>query len=83
VINLRCILRRPADSRCDVYLGSGDMLNAPKFEQEVSVIGEFQDPTSQFYNPDLSRDQYIRLSGGYTARADSKRVYVVREPTAA
>ena len=78
VINLRRIIREPADSPYDVVLRSGDELIVPKFEQEVTVIGEAQDPTSHLYNPNLSRDDYIRLSGGFTAQADAKRVYVVR-----
>ena len=78
VINLRGILREPPDSPYDVILRNGDQLVVPKFEQEVTVIGEVQDATSHLYNPDLSRDDYVRLSGGLTAQADGKRVYVVR-----
>lgn len=78
VINLGKILRAPANSPYDVVLRNGDELIVPKFEQEVTVIGEVQDPTSHLYNPDLSRDGYIRLSGGFTAQADAKRIYVVR-----
>lgn len=78
VVNLRAILRQPADSPDDVVLRNGDQLVVPKFEQEVTVIGEVQDPTSHLYSPNLSRDDYIRLSGGFTAQADAKRVYVVR-----
>jgi polysaccharide biosynthesis/export protein len=78
VINLPGIVRGPASSPYDVILRSGDQLIVPKFEQEVTVIGEVQDPTSHLYNPNLSRDDYIRLSGGVTAQADDKRIYVVR-----
>lgn len=78
VINLRQIMSRPANSPADVVLRDGDELVVPKFEQEVTVIGEVQDPTSHLYNPNLSRDDYIRLSGGFTAQADGKRTYVVR-----
>ncbi len=78
VINLRQIVREPANSPYDVIVRNGDELIVPKFEQEVTVIGEVQDPTSHLYNPGLSRDGYIGLSGGFTAQADSKRVYVVR-----
>jgi polysaccharide export outer membrane protein len=78
VINLKGIIRSPPSSPYDVVLRDGDVLAVPKFEQEVTVIGEAQDPTSHLYNPNLSRDDYIRLSGGYTAQADPKRVYVVR-----
>jgi protein involved in polysaccharide export with SLBB domain len=78
VINLRQIEHEPAASPYDVVLRNGDQLMVPKFEQEVTVIGEVQDPTSHLYDPALSRDSYIRLSGGFTAQADSKRIYVVR-----
>jgi protein involved in polysaccharide export with SLBB domain len=78
VINLRRIVRDPANSPYDVIVRNGDELIVPKFEQEVTVIGEVQDPTSHLYNPNLSRGDYTRLSGGFTAQADQKRVYVVR-----
>jgi polysaccharide biosynthesis/export protein len=78
VINLRHIIREPANSPDDVILRDGDELIVPKFEQEVTVIGEVQDPTSHLYNPNLSRADYIRLSGGFTSQADQKRTYVVR-----
>jgi polysaccharide biosynthesis/export protein len=78
VINLRAIMLQPTDSPVDVVLRDGDELIVPKFEQEVTVIGEVQDPTSHLYDPNLSRDDYIRLSGGFTAQADTGRIYVVR-----
>ena len=78
VINVPRIIGEPIDSPYDVVLRDGDELSVPKFEQEVTVIGEVQDPTSHLFNPDLGRDDYIRLSGGFTAQADHKRVYVVR-----
>ncbi|HJS91183.1 MAG TPA: SLBB domain-containing protein [Steroidobacteraceae bacterium] len=78
VINLREITREPASSPYDLVLRDGDELIVPKFEQEVTIIGEVQDPTSHLYNPNLSRDDYIRLSGGFTAQSDEKRIYVVR-----
>ena len=78
VINLPEILKRPANSHYDVVLRNGDALYVPKFEQEVTVIGEVQDPTSHLYNPRLSRASYIRLSGGLTSEADAKHIYVVR-----
>ncbi len=53
-------------------------LIVPKFEQEVSVIGEVQNATSHLYRAGLSRDDYIALSGGATRRADRSHIYVVR-----
>lgn len=78
VINLPGIVREPSGSSYDVVLRDGDELIVPRFEQEVTVIGEVQDATSHLYNSDLSRDDYIALSGGITSQADPKRVYVVR-----
>jgi polysaccharide biosynthesis/export protein len=78
VIDLPGIMREPARSSYDVVLRDGDELIVPRFEQEVTVIGEVQDATSHLYNSSLSRDDYIALSGGYTSQADPKRVYVVR-----
>jgi polysaccharide export outer membrane protein len=78
VINLPKIMGRPTDSPYDVILRNGDELIVPKFEQEVTVIGEVQDPTSHLYDPSLSRSDYIRESGGLTSQADEKRIYVVR-----
>ena len=50
VINLPGIMREPAESSYDVVLRDGDELIVPKFEQEVTVIGEVQDATSHLYN---------------------------------
>jgi protein involved in polysaccharide export with SLBB domain len=78
VINVPAILRSPAGSQYDVVLRDGDDLIVPRAQQQVMVIGEVQTVTSHLYRPGLSRDGYIALSGGTTARADTGRIYVVR-----
>jgi protein involved in polysaccharide export with SLBB domain len=78
VINLTATMREPMDSTSDVILRDGDELLVPKYEQEVTVIGEVQNVTSHLYKPSLSRDNYIAMSGGVTRRADTGRIYVVR-----
>jgi polysaccharide biosynthesis/export protein len=78
VINLPAIVRSPVGSPYDVVIRDGDALVVPKFQQEVTVIGEVQTATSHLYRPGLSRDSYIAMSGGETVRADNSRVYVVR-----
>jgi polysaccharide biosynthesis/export protein len=78
VIDLPHMLRAPVGSPYDVVLRDGDQLIVPKLEQEVTVIGEVQTVTSHLYRAGLSRDDYIAMSGGETARADGGRVYVVR-----
>jgi protein involved in polysaccharide export with SLBB domain len=62
----------------DILLKAGDTLRVPRQAQEVTVIGEVQNATSHLYDPSLSRDDYMRLSGGTTQKADDKRIYIVR-----
>jgi polysaccharide export outer membrane protein len=78
VINLPRIMRSPTGAASDVILRDGDQLNVPKFEQEVTVIGEVQSASSHLYRVGLGRDDYIAQSGGETIHADKSRIYVVR-----
>jgi protein involved in polysaccharide export with SLBB domain len=80
VIDLKALAARiPNDELIDdVELRDGDRLLVPKQPQEVTVIGETQQNTSHLYQPGLSRDDYIEMSGGLTRRADQKLIYVVR-----
>lgn len=78
VIDLPRLMREPPSGTADVILRGGDALIVPRFQQQVTVIGEVQNATSLLYNPRLSRNDYISLSGGTTRRADRSRIYVVR-----
>jgi polysaccharide biosynthesis/export protein len=78
VINIPRLLRSPIGSQYDVVLRDGDQLIVPKFQQEVTVIGEVQTATSHLFRPGLTRADYIAMSGGMTVRADRARIYVVR-----
>jgi polysaccharide export outer membrane protein len=78
VIDLQRTINAPKGSPDDVILRDGDQLIIPKFQQQVTVMGEVQNTTSHLFSPGLSRDDYIALSGGTTRNADHKRIYVVR-----
>ena len=78
VIDLDRVLAADPGSSEDLVLKNGDRLRIPKRSQEVTVIGEVQNATSHLYDPALSRDDYLRMSGGATQKADDKRIYVVR-----
>jgi protein involved in polysaccharide export with SLBB domain len=78
VIDLPNLMSKPAGSQYDVVLRNGDQLLVPRFQQEVTVIGEVQSTTSHLYRSSLTRDDYIQLSGGMTRRADTSKIYVVR-----
>jgi protein involved in polysaccharide export with SLBB domain len=68
----------PAGGPEDVVVKDGDKLVVPKQTPEITILGEVQSPTSHVYQPGLTRDEYIALSGGTTQKADRKRIYVVR-----
>jgi protein involved in polysaccharide export with SLBB domain len=78
VIDLNSVLKAEPGSSVDVALRDGDRLIIPKLKQEVTVLGEVQNNTSHFFRPNLSRDDYIGMSGGVTRKADKGRIYVVR-----
>jgi protein involved in polysaccharide export with SLBB domain len=78
VIDVDRIMAAEAASAADVILKDGDVLRVPQTAQEVTVIGEVQSATSHLYDPGFARDDYIRMSGGTTQKADDRRIYVVR-----
>jgi protein involved in polysaccharide export with SLBB domain len=78
VIDLNALLAAPPGSQIDIILRDGDQLIIPKQKQEVTVIGEVQNATSHFFRENLTRDDYIAMSGGATRKADRGRIYVVR-----
>ena len=61
-----------------VEMRDGDRLLVPQQPQVVTVLGETQQNTSHLYRDNVSRDEYIDMSGGLTRRADKKLIYVVR-----
>src|SRR5262249_29972959 len=78
VIDVNAAIQGKPGSTADVAIRNGDELVVPRFQQEVTVLGEVQNTTSHLFNPSLSRDDYIAQSGGLTRRADRKSIYVVR-----
>ena len=78
VIDLDRVLASQPNVVGDLVLRDGDRLRIPKMPQEVTVIGEVQNATSHLYDPSLTRDDYLKMSGGATKKADEKRIYVVR-----
>jgi protein involved in polysaccharide export with SLBB domain len=77
VIDLPGLIAGGKGSAKDIALRDGDLLVVPQQRQEVTVIGEVQNPSSRLYSENLRRDDYIRLSGGTTRKADRGKIYVV------
>lgn len=78
VIDLDRSSKAEPGSEQDIVLKNGDRLLVPRVTQEVTVIGEVQSATSHLYRANLSRNDYIAMSGGLTSKADEDRTYVVR-----
>ena len=78
VIDIGRVIKGPKGVPDDVTVRNGDKLLIPKKNQEITILGEVQSPTSHVFEAGLSRDEYIARSGGTTQKADRKRIYVVR-----
>jgi protein involved in polysaccharide export with SLBB domain len=78
VINLPGLIASDVGSQKDIVLKDGDQLIVPRQTQEVTVIGEVESATSHLYMANLSREDYISMSGGMTRKADKGRIFVVR-----
>jgi protein involved in polysaccharide export with SLBB domain len=78
VINIDRVIASGAGTSEDVAVRDGDRLLIPKKNQEITILGEVQSPTSHVYEKGLTRDDYIAKSGGITQKADRKRIYIVR-----
>ena len=62
----------------DVILRADDRLLVPRTQQEVSVVGEVNRPTSHLWTPRNTVADYIASSGGYTRLADEGNVYIIK-----
>ena len=78
VLDLKASASADSTPERRLYVKGGDTLYVPRIPQEITVVGEVQNTTSHLYDPALSRDDYVRMSGGATPEADSGRTYVMR-----
>ncbi|THB66369.1 MAG: hypothetical protein D6B27_06665, partial [Gammaproteobacteria bacterium] len=62
----------------NVTLMEGDVLAIPRKRQDVSILGQVNFPTSHLYKEGYLLDDYISESGGFTAKADEDRIYVIK-----
>jgi protein involved in polysaccharide export with SLBB domain len=62
----------------DLLLEDGDVLNIPESKNMVLISGEVIFPNALIYNPDASIDDYVSLAGGYTQKADTSKILVMR-----
>jgi polysaccharide export outer membrane protein len=66
------------DLNADIELENGDSLIVPIKGNTVSVIGEVLRAGTHTYQSDLNLDDYLDLSAGLSARADTGGIYVIK-----
>jgi len=66
------------DSLANIVLEDGDTLKIPEQISTVTVVGEIRRPGTHTFQAGLDLSDYLGLSAGLTARAESKELYIVR-----
>ena len=77
VISLDDILKHHQSVE-DIVLKNGDQLVVPAVQQEISILGEVNHPTSYMYAKKHSGFDYVKMGGGITRLGDKKRSYILR-----
>lgn len=67
-----------AGSKDDLLLQDGDMVIVPKRPQEVMVMGEVHSPGAFVHEPNMTVEEYVGKTGGYTKYANDDEVYVLQ-----
>jgi protein involved in polysaccharide export with SLBB domain len=66
-----------SDLSQNVVLQDGDIINVPKLDNTLTVLGEVQKESKMAFNDNLTINRAIFLSGGFNQKARRSRVYVV------
>lgn len=66
------------DENWDIALEDGDKLFIPRYQEEVSVVGQVYFPQSHQYRKDRAALDYINLSGGTKELAQREHAYIVQ-----
>ena len=75
-INLQRILDRPSSNE-DMLIQADDLLRIPKRLETVRLQGEVLLPTTVKYRTGQSFLDYVSQAGGFTAKSQQKRAFVV------
>ena len=76
VINLPEMLASQSPER--IELKNNDSLVIPARNSAITVLGEVQFSTSHLYQNKRDVFDYIDVSGGYSAKADKKHIYIIK-----
>jgi protein involved in polysaccharide export with SLBB domain len=75
-INLTRILEKP-NTKQDLFLENGDVLNIPKELQTVKVSGEVLSPNTVIFGKNKTFKSYVSSAGGFGEGAKKGRSYVI------
>lgn len=65
-------------NRANVMLEEGDVVVIPFNTDLIQISGEVMIPQAVVYNPKASVDDYVAWAGGFSDRANDKRIAIVR-----
>jgi len=68
-------------SEHELTLKSGDMINIPPISQVVNVSGSVRNPGLVLYEPDKDYKYYIDRAGGFSWKARSSKIVVIKGQT--
>ena len=77
----RVTINLNTNNRADLeqfILDDGDSLYVPPKTNFVNVIGEINRPSSHSFKEQQTVEDYLRLSGGLTKRADADKIYIIK-----
>ena len=74
----RIVVTDDAGMVADLRLEEDDVIVIPKTSQTILVSGEVLQPQAILFRPDLKREDYVRLAGGYSERGRHGRFLVRR-----
>ncbi|HJL01799.1 MAG TPA: SLBB domain-containing protein [Polyangiaceae bacterium LLY-WYZ-15_(1-7)] len=72
------VVTSTAGTQLNVLLRDGDTIIIPPRTNVVRVGGEVQVAQAVMYRPDLTVREYVQMAGGYTNRAETDAVIVLR-----
>jgi len=73
----RLMASKGTNLRENIILQKGDIINVPKLDNTVTILGEIQKKSKIVYGDNLTVNQAIRFAGGYNESAKRARVYVI------
>lgn len=79
-VNFKALTQGQAETE-NIFLEPNDIIEVPRFQNYVNVIGRVIEPGNVEYQPNLTVRDYIALAGGFGKRADEGRITVIKPNT--